>query len=101
MNQRPGGENLHIPLQITGDAEGLSSHSALLLIYYYLSMIVAIARAGVTAWAVVSCLQGQPVSQQSQRLGPWGWSGQGVTPCSRKNTLVLLWQEAQAQASSG
>lgn len=55
MNQRPGGENLHIPLQIPGDAHGLSSHSALLLIYYYLSMIVAIARAGIPAWAVVSC----------------------------------------------
>lgn len=55
MNQRPGGENLHIPLQIPGDAQGLSSHNALLLIYYYLSTTVAIARARASAWAAISC----------------------------------------------
>lgn len=54
MNWRAGGENLHIPLQIPGDAQGLSSRSALLLIYYCLSTIVAIAGARVTAQAVVS-----------------------------------------------
>jgi len=55
VNWRAGGENLHIPLQIPGDAQGLSSHSALLLIYYCLSTTVAIAEARVTAQAVVSC----------------------------------------------
>lgn len=77
MNQRPGGENLHIPLQIPGDAQGLSSHSALLLIYYYLSMIVAIARARVTVRALVSCRVASGASQSP--IEAQGWDpGAGV-----------------------
>lgn len=81
MNQRPGGENLHIPLQIPGDAQGLSSPSALLLIYYYLSMIVAIARAGITAWAVVSCRMASRASPSPSKARGWD-PGAGVDKVS-------------------
>lgn len=71
MNPRPGGENLHIPLQIPRDAQGLSSRSALLLIYYYLSTIIAIARARVTARAVVSCRVASGASPSPREAGGW------------------------------